>query len=60
MIKSVKSWSLLVKWKDGLETWVPLANLKESHPVDVAMFAKARGVNDEPAFAWWISCTLRK
>ena len=53
-------WDLLVAWKDGSETWIPLKNLKESNPVDVAEFAKARGIDDEPAFAWWVPCTLRK
>ena len=26
----------------------------------MAEFAKARGIADEPAFAWWVPCTLRK
>ena len=60
LIKSTKGWSLLVRWKDGSETWVPLADLKESHPVETAEFAKARGIDDEPAFAWWVPYTLRK
>ena len=43
---------LLVHWKDGSETWVPLKDMKESHPIEVAEFAKARGVADEPAIAY--------
>ena len=58
--KTTMGWSLLVRWKDGSESWVPLKDLKESHPVEVAEFAKARGINDEPAFAWWVPYTLRK
>ena len=53
-------WKLLVTWKDGSETWLPLKILKESNPVDVAEFAKAKGIEDEPAFAWWVPYTLRK
>ena len=34
--------------------------MKESHPVETAKFAKARGVNDEAAFAYWVPHTLRK
>jgi hypothetical protein len=34
--------------------------MKESHPVEVAEFATARGIVDEPAFCWWIPYTLRK
>jgi hypothetical protein len=58
--KSTAGWKLLVKWKDGSETWVPLKDLKESHPIEVSEFAKARGIDDEPAFAWWVPYTLRK
>ena len=39
---------------------MPLKDLKESHPVEVSEFAKARGIDDEPAFAWWVPYTLRK
>ena len=53
-------WKLLVAWKDGSETWIPLKDLKESNPVEVAEFARARGIEDEPAFAWWVPYTLRK
>ena len=38
----------------------PLKDSKESNPVDVAEFAKARGTDDESAFAWWVPHTLRK
>ena len=49
-----------IKWKDGTSDWVPLKILKESNPVDIAEYAVARGLEDEPAFAWWIPYTLRK
>ena len=32
-------WKLLVAWKDGTTTWVPLKDLKESNPVEAAEFA---------------------
>lgn len=53
-------WKLLVKWKDGTEQWISLRELKESYPVQVAEFAVARGIQDEPAFSWWVPYTLRK
>ena len=53
-------WKLLVSWKDGSETWVPLKIIKETNPVDVAEFARAKGIDKEPAFAWWVPFTLRK
>jgi len=58
--KSTVGWKLLVQWKDGTETWIPLKDMKESHPIEVAEFAKARGIDDEPAFSWWVPYTLRK
>ena len=47
-------------WKDGSESWVPLKDMKESHPIEIADFSKSRGIDKEPAFAWWITYTLRK
>ena len=58
--KTTKGWKLLVQWADETESWVRLADMKESHPVDVAEFAKARGIDSEPAFVWWVPYTLRK
>ena len=34
--------------------------MKESHPVEVAEFARARGIDDKPMFNWWVPYTLRK
>ena len=60
MRKTTCGWKLLVLWKDGTEQWIPLKDLKESHPIEVAEFAKARGIDDQPAFIWWVPYTLRK
>jgi hypothetical protein len=58
--KTTAGWSLLVKWTNESESWIPLKDLKESHPIETAEFAKARSIADEPAFAWWVPYTLRK
>ena len=50
--KTMAEWKLLVKWRDQSESWVKLAELKESHPVETAEFAKSRGIDDEAAFIW--------
>ena len=34
--------------------------MKESHPVEMAEFAMARGISDKPAFCWWVPYTLKK
>jgi hypothetical protein len=38
---------LLVAWKNGTESWVRLATLKDSFPVELAEFAKARGIEEK-------------
>ena len=58
--KTTKGWKLLVQWADTSESWIPLKDMKESNPIEVAEFARARGISDEPAFAWWVPYTLRK
>ena len=58
--KTTDGWKLLVLWKGGSEQWIPLKDMKESHPIEVAEFAKAVGIDHKPAFAWWVPYTLRK
>ena len=58
--KTTKGWSLKIRWKNGDEAWVPLAVMKESHPVETAEFAEAHRLSNEPAFAWWVPYTLKK
>jgi hypothetical protein len=57
--KTTVGWLLLVQWVDKPESWISLKDLKESHPCETADFAKARGIADEPVFAWWVPYTLR-
>ena len=53
-------WSFLIKCKNGPKEWVHLKVLKESNPVNVAEYANARGIEQEPAFTWWVPYRLRK
>jgi hypothetical protein len=39
---------------------VKLAELKDSYPIELAEFAKALGIADEPTFAWWAPHTLSR
>ena len=52
--KTTEGWELLIKWNDKSESWIKLADMKESHPVEVAGYARARGIDKEPAFKWWV------
>jgi hypothetical protein len=58
--KTTKGWFLQVQWKDGTSSWEPLRNLKESNPIEVAEYAMANQIAEEPAFAWWVPFVLRK
>jgi hypothetical protein len=52
-------WDMLVKWANGITSWLPLAALKESNPIETAKYAVANGLDKEPAFRWWVRKTLR-
>ncbi len=58
--KTTKGWSLCVEWKDGSSSWIPLRELKASNPVELAEYAVANKILEEPAFAWWAKDVLRK
>ena len=49
--KTTIGWKFLCDWKDGSQTWVTLKLLKESNPIEVAKYVKARNIDDEPAFS---------
>ena len=57
---TTRGWKLLVSWKDGSTDWIPLKDLKESNPVEVAEYAVANKIAEEPAFAWWVRDVLRR
>jgi len=57
---TTRGWMILVEWKDGTTSWVKLRDLKESNPVELAEYAQANNLLDEPAFAWWARYVLRR
>jgi hypothetical protein len=58
--KTTRGWKLLCKWKDESTSWVPLVELKDSNPVELAEYAVANKIDQEPAFRWWVADVLRK
>ena len=40
--------------------WVSLADIKDSYPVQVADYAVANMLTQEPAFRWWVPFVLKK
>lgn len=59
-IITTAGWELLVGFKDGSASWVPLKQLKDTAPVDVAEYALSSKIDSEPAFNWWVKDVLRK
>ena len=60
MRETTFGWTFLVQWSDGTRQWIDLKVLKESNPVKVGEYVIAHGIQDEPAFAWWVPYTVRK
>jgi hypothetical protein len=58
--RSTRGWELCCEWMDGSTSWQWLLDLKESHPLQVAEFAFAAQIADEPVFNWWVSWVLKK
>ena len=51
--KTTRGWQLCIEQKDKSTSWERLSDMKESYPVEVAEYAQAMGISDEPAFSWW-------
>ena len=57
---TTKGWDIQVRWKDGSTDWMPLSQVKEAIPVELAEYTVAQKINKEPAFNWWVLKILRK
>ncbi len=44
---------------DGSTSWEAVRDLKESHPVQVAEYAKTHKIDHKPAFNWWVLYVLK-
>ena len=58
--RTTRGWYFCVQWVDGSTDWVPLKDIKDSYPVQVAEYVRANKLDDEPAFAWWVPYTMKK
>ena len=50
----------MAKWKDGSTNWISLKDMKESYTPQIAEYAVASHIDQEPAFAWWVPHVIRK
>ena len=46
--------------KDGTTSWAKLSDIKQSYSVQLAEYAKAKGIENEPPFIWWVGSVLRR
>ncbi len=60
MHSTTLEWHVCCQWKDGSTSWEKLSDVNESHPLQMAEYAIAMGVDHEPGFNWWVPHTLRK
>ena len=58
--KTTAGWKIQVEFVDGTTAWLPLKDVKESNPIDLAEYAIQNRIDDEPAFKWWVSLVIRK
>ena len=56
--RTTRGWKVLVERKDGSADWVPLKDLKQSNPVELAEYAVKNEISDEPTFNWWVKDNL--
>jgi hypothetical protein len=52
MRQTTVGWKFLAEWANGSQQWIELKILKESNPNQVAEYAMASNIREEPAFAW--------
>ena len=57
---TTKGWDLQVRWKDGSVDWLPLTQVKEAIPIELAEYTVSQKIHREPAFLCWVTKTLRK
>ena len=58
--KSPAGCDICCKWKDGSTSWEKLSNIKKLHPIQDAEYSTAQGIQNEPAFNWWVYHVWKK
>jgi hypothetical protein len=56
---STKAWRICVMWNNNSTSWHPLADIKNSFPVQLAQYAISNKLDQDTAFRWWIKPTLK-
>jgi hypothetical protein len=56
----MNGWKLCMLWKDGSTSWEKLKDFKHGFPIQTAEYAISRGLQDLPAFSWWVKQTNKR
>ena len=59
-IHTTDGWSFHLLWKDENKEWVPLKEVKDSNPIELAEYVRAQRLHEEPAFQWWLPSVLQQ
>jgi len=43
-----------------LTSWLPLKDVKDANPLELAQYTIANGIAEKPAFKWWVQESSRK
>ena len=57
---TTKGCDINVSWKDGTSSWIPLKDMKEANPLEVAEYASKSRIESHPVFAWWVPQTIKR
>ena len=48
---TTRGWQVLVEWRDETTTWMDMKDVKEASPIELAEYAVANHIENEPSFA---------
>jgi len=57
--KMMRGWDICVEWQDGSTSWLPLKDVKDANLLELAQYAVATQISEEPAFKWWVQDILK-
>ena len=57
---TTRGWKFLGERRGGTKTLIPLKDVKESNPLELAEYAESRKRDKDPAVAWWSNYVLKK
>ena len=59
-VQSDDGWYFQILCNDGNKEWVPLQEVKESNPIELAEYVRAKRLHEEPVFRHWVPTVLQQ